>query len=519
MEHRKPTDETPLFVQVYGSTDAMYEANVASALQINPRWSVVNMAHVGGTASRMDHNEDGFRDEPEDMQLNFTSRWLYYAPSGVQVRFGGRLLYDDRLGGRMGCTKDYRSNLDNGLWGSSILNKGVNGYLKVGIPLNEDNSSNVAMVADFNRHEFDSFFGKRIFDGIQNSAFINIICQSQINERHKIEFGLTGQWDGIDQKLDAFDLGRNETSAAAFGEYTLTLEDKLTFVGGLNLEYNSLHGWLFAPRANVKYSFSEDIVFRLLGGRGYRSANIVTDNLGMLSTGRSIILNGYDTLNLLEDAWTFGGNVTFYLPFGYEPENTFLSIDYFRNSFNDQLIVDQEERTGEITLYNLSDIAGGRSFTNTYQLDFSVEPVERFTIAATFRYTDARLTLRGRGLVERPMTSRFKGVLNMQYATPMNKWIFDFTAQLNGAMRLYDFAAEAWGMEESPVYPMLYAQVTKKFRGIDVYVGAENLTSFRQKDAIISAFDPFSSAFNASCIWGPLMGFKAYAGLRFTLWK
>jgi len=52
-----------------------------------------------------------------------------------------------------------------------------------------------------------------------------------------------------------------------------------------------------------------------------------------------------------------------------------------------------------------------------------------------------------------------------------------------------------------------------------VYVGAENLTNFRQKNAIIGADNPRQALFDASCIWGPLMGIKAHVGFRFTLWK
>ncbi|MBR6212901.1 MAG: hypothetical protein IKQ64_07670, partial [Bacteroidales bacterium] len=169
------------------------------------------------------------------------------------------------------------------------------------------------------------------------------------------------------------------------------------------------------------------------------------------------------------------------------------------------------------------------------QVDFSVNPLERFNITTTFRYTDAKVTLMNQGLVERPMTSRYKGVLNMQYATAMSKWTFDFTAQINGPMRLPKYAAEVWGMETSPVFPMLYAQITRKFKGIDVYVGAENILGFRQHHAIICADNPFrmidatalgwsmtpgaSDVFDASNVWGPLMGRKFYIGLRYTLWK
>jgi hypothetical protein len=53
----------------------------------------------------------------------------------------------------------------------------------------------------------------------------------------------------------------------------------------------------------------------------------------------------------------------------------------------------------------------------------------------------------------------------------------------------------------------------------------ENLTNFTQKDVIIGAVkengivNPRQASFDASCIWGPLMGIKAHVGFRFTLWK
>ena len=519
MEHRKPTDETPLFLQLYGSTDAMFEGNAASALQINDKWSVINLAHVGRTASKMDHNKDGFRDEPEDLHLDFASRWLYYSPTGTQVRFGVSLLSDNRLGGQMDYKKgDYIGQGSDIIvpWGSEIRNRGIDAYAKIGIPLDPEQKSSLGIVLDFDHHEFDSNFGRKLFNGVQDNFFANFIYQNQFNENHRLNAGITARMDNIRQTavvLKDFNADRKEAVVAGFGEYTYTLDDKVTFVGGLNLEYNALHGWLFSPRANFKYSFTDDLIVRLIGGRGYRTANIFTDNLGAFSTGRSFVID--NNLDYLEDAWTFGGNLTLYLPIGDAGNPSYLSFDYFHNLFNRQVIADQEYDLDCVSFYNLD----GRSFTNTYQVDFSVDPVERFNIIATFRYSDAKVTLKGQGLVERPLTSRFKGVLTMQYATPMNIWTFDVTAQLNGPMKLPYFAADAWGMETSPVYPILYAQVTRKFRGVDVYVGGENLTNYRQKDAILSAENPYSTGFNASCVWGPLMGIKVYAGLRLTIWK
>ena len=68
-------------------------------------------------------------------------------------------------------------------------------------------------------------------------------------------------------------------------------------------------------------------------------------------------------------------------------------------------------------------------------------------------------------------------------------------------------------------YPLLYVQVTRRFRGFDLYIGGENLTGSMQKMPVVDAGTPFSRTFDAASVWGPLMGAKYYAGIRLTIWK
>ncbi len=513
LEHRKPTTEEPFFMNLFLSNTLRTEANIASSLQLNNKWSTVLLGHFSTDPVDHDGNNDGFRDEPKSLQFNFSNRWLYMADNGLQIRFGLKALSDNRLAGQTKFTKGDTRDLNS--WGSEIVNKGLNGYFKIGVPLKEDNSKNIALVLDYSYHNLNSFFGMKDYNAFQNSLFANLIFQNEINEYHKYSLGLSATADHIDEHLKDyfggvhFDIypGRFEKSLGAYGEYTYTQDEKITVVAGIRTDYNNIHGLLPSPRLNVKYAFDEKLIFRASGGRGFRSPNIVPDNLGILSTGRKIdIAPKLD----IEDAWTYGANITGYFPLGVDDAS--LSFDYFRTDFNKQVIVDQEFDISKILVYNLD----GRSYTNTYQVDFNIEPIERFTVLATFRYTDAKVTLKGQGLVEKPLTSRYKGVLNLQYATKMNKWTFDFTAQLNGPSRLPYFYNNGG---YSPVYTMYYAQITKKFRDLDVYIGGENLTNYRQKEAIISPDNPYSPLFNSTVIWGPLMGIKVYAGLRYTIFK
>ena len=544
MEYRKPTDEKPLFLNASVMSDTKLDFNIASSLQLGQKWSTVILGHVSGNVRSFDHNHDGFMDDPMMLQFNLANRWLYLADNGVQVRFGVKALHDTRKGGQEGYDHDTYQEWEDGYaddpWGSDIVNKSIGGYLKVGIPLSEDNSQNIAIVADYSYTDMDSWFGQSTWLGSQHSVFGNLMYQNEINESHRFTVGIGGTFDRYDEYINRY--VRSETMAPAyvndritglatagvFGEYTFTAGEKFTSIVGLRGDWYKGDGFKFSPRVTLKYSPVDKIAIRLNGGRGLRYANPLIDNIGIFSTGK--LFSGNFEEHTLEDAWTFGGNLTYYLPFGAS-SNTYISFDYFRTAFSQQMIVDYEHLNNVISFYNLD---GRRSYTDNFQVDFNVEPVERFTVTATFRYTDARVTLEGQGLVEKPMTSRYKGVLNMQYATNLNKWIFDFTASVNGPCRVYDFMRDLKDADGNrlyvngytPVYPLLYLQVTRRFKGVDVYIGGENLTNFRQKNVILGSRDSSTGlvsahqpSFDASAVWGPIMGARFYAGVRFTLWK
>ncbi len=532
MEHRKPTDEKPLFINGAVMSDTKMDLNIASSLQMGYKWSTVILGHVSGNIEAHDMNNDGFLDEPKMLQFNLSNRWLYQADNGVQVRFGVRAIQDKRDGGQVQAIQNR--------WTSDILNRSLNGYLKVGIPLNEDNSQNIALVADYNYQDMDSGFGTKTYDAGQHSAFANLLYQNVINDSHRFTLGLNGTFDRYDEVIRRLapqgadfilkeDSGITDlANAGVFGEYTYHAGEKFSAIAGLRGDWFYKQGFKVSPRVTLKYMPVDEIVIRANGGRGLRYSTPLVDNIGVFSTGKDYI--GAYNDHILEDAWTFGGNITYYMPFGAS-SNTYLSFDYFRTQFAQQMVVDYEYGMNQIHFYALD---GDRSFTDNYQVDFSVDPIERFNITATFRYTNAKIELAGKGLVEKPMTSRFKGVLNLQYATNLNKWIFDFTASLNGSCRVYNFME---GLKDAdgnllykdgrtPVYPLLYAQVTRRFKGWDVYIGAENLTNFRQKNVILGSVkdqngyvNAFQPSFDASCVWGPLMGIKAHIGFRFTLWK
>ena len=59
----------------------------------------------------------------------------------------------------------------------------------------------------------------------------------------------------------------------------------------------------------------------------------------------------------------------------------------------------------------------------------------------------------------------------------------------------------------------------REFHHFSLYVGGENLTNYKIDDPKRHAHHPWSAAFDATQVWGPVTGAMAYVGVRFKLEK
>lgn len=553
LEHRKPTDTERLFVNLYLDDELRPEANISTAFPVSRDGKLSSVVLLHGSADtdarKMDHNEDGFRDLPKSAQVNVANKWLYAADNGMQLRWGWKFVQESRLGGML----DFRNTpamrdamaerwnwLQTGaempLYGSHIRNRNVNGYVKLGMPVGpsvydadeqSELRSNVALVVDFDHFDESAYFGLNGYEGSQNALFVNAMYNHYFTPRSSLNVGIQGRMDRIRENLDNrtpwigqtprtdYDLGRDQREVGAYVEYTYNVKDRLSVVAGLRGDYNDPGARFFVtPRGHLKWDITPSTTLRASAGMGYRMADIVTDNIGMLATGRAIVI---DVQDLMEKALTAGGSLT--QRFGLvRPDDATLSFDYFRTQFFNSVVVDQEFDPRTIRLYS----TGAASYTDTYQIDFSWSPVERLDIFATFRYTDSEMTIRRpdgtEARVERPLVSAYKTLLNVQYATKFRRWVFDATAQLNGPARIPTQTGDLADSYHSPRYPMFFAQVSRKIGRFDIYLGCENIADYRQKDPILNASDPYDYKFNSMNVWGPLMGRKFYVGMRFNLY-
>ena len=547
LEHRKPTDEERLFLNLYLDNHLKPEINLSSAMPVSKdkRLSTVILAHGAYATMEHDENKDGFRDTPLANTASLANRWLYQAENGMQVRWGAKYLYDHRTGGQMGYKPSLRKGDNwreewhtNKIYGSEIDNQEANAYFKIGMPVgeavfdqqnNEELRSNFAVVVDYDFFREGAYFGAdKEYFGRQHMTTANAMYAHYFTPRSSLISGVSASSRWVKEDLQDWSENRpnyngenllipnrNESEVGAYTEYTYNLKNKLSIVAGLRYDYAFyFKKHLVTPRAHIKWNITPTTVLRGSAGLGHRPTDIVTDNIGILATGRT--LNISSKIDRMEDALTAGGS--FSQSFStFAPGDMTISVDYFYTRIFNTVVVDQEGYPWTIDVYN----SDGMSRTHTAQIDITWTPVRRFDIFATFRYTDSRYTINNHGtptMVERPLVSRYKALINLQYATNMRKWTFDFTAQLNGPARIPTQTGNLENSTLSPIYPMLFAQVSRRIKKWEIYAGCENILNYKQANPIIAADDPYSTAFNSSLVWGPLMGYKVYLGVRFNLY-
>ncbi len=552
LEHRKPTDEERLFLNLYLDTHLKPEINLSSAMPVSKdkRLSTVILAHAAMDTMESDHNDDGFRDMPMSRAFSLANRWLYQAENGMQVRWGAKYINDYRLGGQMGYKPTLRNDSafegkswreawhEQNIYGSEVKNQEANAYFKLGKPVgpavfdkehNEELRSNIAFIVDYDFFDEDAYFGAdKLYRGRQHLTTANAMYAHYFTPRSSLNSGVSASSRWVTEHLEDWSenranyngenllpASRNESEVGAYTEYTFNLKDKLSIVAGIRYDY-AFHfkKHLITPRAHVKWNITPTTILRGSAGLGHRPTDIVTDNIGIMATGRT--LNIDSNLDRMESALTAGGSLSQSIT-TFAPGDMTISVDYFYTQIFNTVVVDQEGSPWMIDIYNNY----GPSRTHTAQIDLTWTPIQRFDIFATFRYTDSRYTINNHGtptMVERPLVSRYKALINLQYATNMRKWTFDFTAQLNGPARIPTQTGNLEDSTLSPIYPILFAQVSRRIKKWEIYVGCENILNYKQKMPILAADTPYSSAFNSSLVWGPLKGTKAYIGVRWNLY-
>lgn len=517
VELRKPERTDRLYLNLYANGMSRLEVNAVASQAVGEKLHTGLLLHAKNQKHAMDNNGDGFLDNPISEGFVVVNRWKLVGDEGLEGQAGVKATFFNEASGQHGF--HLGDDVHSGhIWGAQANTRRLEGWFKMGKAFPQRPYSSIGLQLSGLYHRQDAFFGLRGYDANQHSAYANLIYQSIIGDTdHAFKTGMSFQWDAYDELLAGQPYIRNEWVPGAFFEYTYKFRETFTAVAGLRLDYHNIFGAFVTPRLHLRYALNDKTVLRASAGRGQRTASIFAENIGVLASARSITIHGESPGRPYgmdaEVAWNYGLNFTRELAVASRIAS--LNLSLYRTFFINQIVADYDQSPRELHFYNLD----GRSYSNSLQLQFELEPLPRWDIRLAYRFNDVRVSYTA-GEMEKPLLARHRAFLNTAYTTPDN-WSFDITLNWQGAKRIPGTTAnpEAYRMpERSPGFLMANAQVSKNWKDkFELYTGVENIFGFTQKNPIIASDGPFGPYFDSSLVWGPVFGRNIYAGLRYRL--
>ena len=517
IEMLEPEQADRFFLNGYASSENRFELNMHKAKKFKNHMSTVLFAHASRNdmngETHLDRNKDGLLDMPLTEQYTVFNRWHYEKEGKVEGQFGVRALMENKTGGQLSDLTDTSGNH----YGIGINTRQLETFTKNGFLFPSKPWKSIAVMTTERYHKADAFFGIKKFEGEQKSLYVNTIWADIIdNTKHKIKFGTSlvldrfseSLFDGTTSVSDSIHSNR-EIVPGGYAEYTYNNDSNLSVVAGIRGDYFEDLGLMVNPRLHLKYNTSKESSFRLSGGRGMRTPHIFVENSSVFASSRQIVIA--EDLHP-EVAWNYGMTFNYsFKPFGKDAS---FNIDIFRTDFENQVVVDLED-PDKVQFDNLK----GLSYSNSLQTEFSISPLERMDVKVAYKYYDVKTTYSGK-LLDKPLVPKDRALFTIDYATDREKWKFSFTAKWFGKSRLPNTSSNAPEFqlpEHSPSYYTLMAQVAKRLKWIELYLGVENLLDYRISNPILDPANPYGTNFDATMIWGPINGRVIYGGFRYRI--
>ena len=409
VEYLKPEMDTNLQLNIYGDTRMKGEINASKGFMLNNNLSTIVLAHFEHDFSHHDDDGDNWHDSPAITQMHLQNRWKY-AKGRYIMHAGAGYMKERRIGGQMDMIANpFKVQLDASR---------AEAYMKHAWLMNQEHNTNIAFLANAHYYTMDGIFGNKVYSNNNLSFSSRLVLEHDFNHDHNISTGLSFSGDNMDESLSTVSptptlTDLHEFVPGTYVQYTYMPSYKLTAMAGLRADYSSLYQKAFVtPRVHVKWVLSDWLTMRASSGKGFRTPMALAEHHYLLASGRTLVA---DNVLPHEEAWNNGLSLDFYIPIGEKKLK--MNAEYYYTDFLHQAVVDYDS---DPTLITISDL-DGTSYSHTMQVDVSYEFSEDFNILSAFRYNHVRCTYGGE-LLEKPLQSRFKGLVTLNWTPLMKLW-------------------------------------------------------------------------------------------------
>lgn len=511
-EVKKPDNGEKAFLNGYINTMSRSELNYIQRFKINPGLQTSVLAHGNFMSHTIDRNKDSFADMPTGYQWNVMNRWAWKNKNGWRLQAGFHAVKDDRKGGA--------NHISHGNHSTSFPVDYASGrhevFTKIGYIFPKKVYKSFGIIGSALSQNIKLNTTRNEYEAKQQSINLNGIYQSIIgNTGHQFRTGFSFRSELYQEKFNRLDYIRQEIIPGIFGEYTWSPSPTLSILGGYRFDYHNLFGALHTPRIHTRFTPEPWITLRASAGKGYRVKNLLAEHIPAMVSARLWNIPNHDGKAFgfkPEEAWTYSASALMDLQFWGMKHD--VQLEAYRTDFQHQIVTDFDASAREVQFYSSSGLAYAQSAMVTW----STEVSKWLDLKTAWKMQEVKTTFR-QGLREVPFVARNKWFFTANLSG-WKGWELNATGVLTGVKRLPETNINPENLrfpDQSPTFFTLNAQLSKNLsKSTQLYVGAENLTDFRQKNLIIDPGNPNGQFFDASLVWGPVIGRMVYAGFR---WK
>ena len=519
VETKKPNASEKLFANLYMNSFLEKHLNLSTNFK-KGKWHSLLAFHTVQPARKTDKDKDDFLDLPLLTRYMIMNKWKVGKENdwGWSSEIAVRFLNENRVGGQTFFNASEHKGSST-VYGNTVTLNQPEMWAKTNYRFNDVHRLTL-YTSGFHQSQ-QSFFGSLSYKAKQTNAFINLQHEFKYTPKHTLKSGINFKHLDINEDIVFTDnlisrnydgnYYRNENIVGVFTENTMSFfNDKLTWIAGVRADNHNRFGWNITPRTLLKYDPTSKLTIRANIGTGWRTVNFFSENIGLLASSRDVVFS--EALKP-EKALNMGINVT--KKFERENISGYISVDYYRTNFSNQIFPDYDADPTKAFVKNFS----GKSVSNGFQTDLFIKFYKRFECKAGYNFLDVYREINGRKEVL-PFNPRHKILTTFSYKPLNNKLHADVNIHWFGEQRLPNTKSNPVAYQRpdfSQDYTTVNAQFTYVFKIFEVYTGCENIFNFRQNQPIISWQNPFGPYFDISSVWGPTRGREFYMGVRWKL--
>lgn len=534
---KKPTNASVFSTDVFSTSWGEVNTDLAGKFNVGKKaQSFIGVNHYNYSIP-YDKNKDGFTDITLQNRISVFNKWNFDRKDNRVFSLAGRYIYEDRWGGDMNWTKQFRGG--DSIYGESIYTSRWELFGTYQLPVKET----IMFQFSANGHDQNSVYGNMTYIGQQYIGFGQMTWNKRL-KRNDLLVGATFRYTYYDDNTPATasfhtietrkNMPSNTYLPGIFLQNELSLSENSKLLLGIRYDYNSIHGNIITPRLNYKWSSAnKNNVLRLSFGNGYRVANVFAEDHAALTGARQVVF-----LADLRPETSWNGNINFVKKI-FARNGTFISFDAsaFYTYFNNKIIADYDTDPNQIIYNNLEGYAVSQGVS--LNLDIALNNGLKFLMGGT--YMDV-YSIRNRIKNWQLFSERFSGVWSLGYTFKNSGTTIDYTGNVYSPMRLPLLSDTDPRREYSPWWSIQNIQITQKIKkGFEIYGGIKNLLNWTpnrgnpfiiartndpfdkdvQFDADVQAMvtinNPYGLTFDPTYVYAPNQGLRGFLGIRYTL--